>query len=271
MAEVEYILGHSEAEAQRLILQAEIIQPATERLLRDAGLVPGMRVLDAGCGVGDVAMLAAKIVGPSGAVVGVDRDARFVAAAEDRAKRAGLDIQFRAARLEDQPDLGRFDVAIGRYVLVHSSNPVALVRNIASYVRSGGAVAFHEPLAPLSVQHLGRAQLWNRMHGLLDKAVRAGMPHVDVPVRLTEILHEARLNGARVFCDVVVDSGPDSPLYAWTALTVASLLPFLEKAGIASSVEVDISTLEQRLRDEAVELHSQLMFMPSFCGWARKP
>jgi len=52
MAEVKYILGHSPAEARRLMHQSAIIQPVTERLLREAGLGPGMRVLDVGCGVG---------------------------------------------------------------------------------------------------------------------------------------------------------------------------------------------------------------------------
>ena len=271
MAEIEYILGYSEAEAQRLILQAEILRPATERLLRDAGLAPGMRVLDVGCGVGDVALLAAKIIGPSGVVVGVDRNPGSITAAENRARRAELNIQFRTAKLEDRPELGRFDMAIGRYVLVHSPDPAAFVRDAASYVRPGGVIAFHEPLVISNVQHLGRAQLWNQIYGLFDKGSRAAMPHVDVAIRLTEVFNEAGLSGAQVFCDVVVGGGPDCPFYAWTALTVASMLPFLEKAGIASAARLDVPTLEHRLREEAVELHSQLMFTPSFCGWASRP
>ena len=270
MAETEYILGYSEAEAQRLILQGEILRSATERLLRDAGLAPGMRVLDVGCGVGDVALLAAKIVGPSGMVVGVDRNPGSITAAENRARRAELNIQFRVAELQDRPELGRFDMAIGRYVLFHSPDPAALVRDAASYIRPGGVVAFHEPLPIANVHRMGRAQLWNRIYEVFDKGCRAAVPHVDVAIRLTEVFHEAGLGGARVFCDVVVDSGPDCPFYVWTALTAASMLPFLEKAGIASAAELDVPTLEQRLREEAVELHSQLMFTPSFCGWASK-
>ena len=55
--EVEYILGHSPRELRRLILQTEILRPITERLLKEAGIKLGMRVLDLGCGTGDVAML----------------------------------------------------------------------------------------------------------------------------------------------------------------------------------------------------------------------
>lgn len=47
----EYVLGHSAPEQRRLAGQGVILQPITERLLRDAGLRRGMRVLDIGCGV----------------------------------------------------------------------------------------------------------------------------------------------------------------------------------------------------------------------------
>ena len=81
----KYILGHSPAEVRRLMLQATILRPITERLLRSAKLGPGMRVLDLGCGAGDVSMLAAEFVGPSGAIVGIDRSPEVVASASARA------------------------------------------------------------------------------------------------------------------------------------------------------------------------------------------
>ena len=55
-----YVLGHAPEELRRLILQAVILRPVTARLLHDAEIAPGMRVLDLGCGVGDVTMLARR-------------------------------------------------------------------------------------------------------------------------------------------------------------------------------------------------------------------
>ena len=60
----DYLLGWSEQEVTRLIWQGELFRPFTRRLLEEAGLKPGMRVLDLGSGAGDVAMLAAELVGP---------------------------------------------------------------------------------------------------------------------------------------------------------------------------------------------------------------
>ena len=73
-----YVLGHDAAEQQRLEQQGTNLQSLTRRLLRGAGLVPGMRVLDVGCGAGDVTLIAAELVGSSGMVVGIDRSAEVL-------------------------------------------------------------------------------------------------------------------------------------------------------------------------------------------------
>src|SRR5690242_2433541 len=86
----EYALGSTDAEHSRLIRQALRLAPVTERLLREAGIGPGQRVLDLGSGVGDVAMLAARLVGPSGEVVGIERDSRSIARARTRIADAKL-------------------------------------------------------------------------------------------------------------------------------------------------------------------------------------
>ena len=66
----EYILGHSPEEMRRLEDQARFWGDLTAQVFRAAGLCEGMRVLDFGCGAGDVSFLAAQFVGASGEVVG---------------------------------------------------------------------------------------------------------------------------------------------------------------------------------------------------------
>ncbi|MET0404277.1 MAG: methyltransferase domain-containing protein, partial [Cystobacter sp.] len=62
----------------------------TLRLLADAGVREGMRVLDVGCGWGNVSFLAAELVGELGRVVGIDRDAAPLAVGQQRARDLGL-------------------------------------------------------------------------------------------------------------------------------------------------------------------------------------
>jgi SAM-dependent methyltransferase len=64
--------------------QAAILRTITERLLQSTGIGSGMRVLDLGCGAGDVLMLAAELVDPSGSVVGIDRSPQVIAVARER-------------------------------------------------------------------------------------------------------------------------------------------------------------------------------------------
>ena len=81
-----YALGHSERELERLSRQAEIFEPFTRQLLQQAGISRGMRVLDVGCGSGDVSFLASELVGPSGKVIGADQAISAVRRATERAR-----------------------------------------------------------------------------------------------------------------------------------------------------------------------------------------
>jgi 2-polyprenyl-3-methyl-5-hydroxy-6-metoxy-1,4-benzoquinol methylase len=97
-----YAMGYTQHELERLMFQARLLRPMTEWLLRSAGIEPGMRVLDVGSGAGDVALLAAELVGSSGSVTGIDRDVRSVGLAEHRAKSAGLTwAEFREVPVEE--------------------------------------------------------------------------------------------------------------------------------------------------------------------------
>ena len=61
-----------------------LLEPLTKDVFQRAGLSPGMRVLDVGCGIGDVSLLAVSIVGAQGTVLGIDRASSSVEAAGRR-------------------------------------------------------------------------------------------------------------------------------------------------------------------------------------------
>ena len=143
-----YVLGHAPEELRRLILQAVILRPVTARLLHDAEIAPGMRVLDLGCGVGDVTMLAAETVGPSGSVIGIDRSAQAIALANERVRNMQhRNITFAQCAVEDYADVALFDAVIGRYVLVHQSDPVGFLRAVGESRRSNCLAKFGAVLA----------------------------------------------------------------------------------------------------------------------------
>ena len=81
---VDYVLGRSATETKRLMIQAEVLNPITERIAKKIGIAAGMRVLDLGCGTGDVAITIARLVGSSGSVLGIDQDEKVLETAQSR-------------------------------------------------------------------------------------------------------------------------------------------------------------------------------------------
>ena len=96
-----YALGHSDRELKRLSRQAEVFEPFTRQLFQQARITRGMRVLDVGCGSGDVALLASELVGPSGKVIGC-RPGHISGAASNRARTRAADWE--CAILRRRPD-----------------------------------------------------------------------------------------------------------------------------------------------------------------------
>ena len=106
----DYPLGTGDAERDRLIRQSQRLAPLTERVFRMAGIGVGQSVLDIGSGVGDVALLLARIVGFAGEVVGVERDPRSLARASARIAEARLsNIRFIQSDVSQIPSIKSFD------------------------------------------------------------------------------------------------------------------------------------------------------------------
>jgi ubiquinone/menaquinone biosynthesis C-methylase UbiE len=182
MSAIRYILGHSESELQRLMRQAAVLAPTTRRLLNDAGLSRDMRVLDVGCGTGDVSMLAADMVGPGGAVLAIDGSREALAIARERAHAAGHhNIEFLEGKAEAFNTRDPFDFAVGRYVLVHQYDPASFIGAVAKNVRPGGVVAFHEVgVYDISNPTTPPIPLWSKVYAWIVAAFQSVMPHPDV-------------------------------------------------------------------------------------------
>jgi len=140
-----YMLGYSSDEQRRLIAQSALFEPLTRDAFARAGLGAGMRVLDLGCGVGDVSMLAARMVQPNGVVLGIDRASDSLDLARRRAREAGLDnVAFAAAKIEDFESDQTFDAIVGRFILLYLAEAATTLRRLSSHLAPGGVVAFHE-------------------------------------------------------------------------------------------------------------------------------
>ena len=226
-----------------------------------------MSVLDIGTGAGDVAMLAAAIVGEAGCVIGIDRNDAIVERARTRAAAAQLpQVRFEQADLLDADGLGRFDVVIGRYVLVHQADPVGFLRSAAALAKKGGRLAFCETsVLRTDCCSSPSVQLYDEVMMELLDAFAIGGAEVTCGTHLVELFAAAGLPEPLLLSDVAV-GGPASSIPDLIVATWNSLLPVLAKAGRPS--RLDPATTLERIRSAATASRSQLYGARNTAAWA---
>ncbi len=265
-----YALGSTDAEHERLIRQAARLAPFTERFFRDAGIGPGQRVLDIGSGVGDVAMLTAKLVGPSGEVVGVERDAGAIARALARVAEAGLrNVSFTQSDVSQIPGSKPFDAVVGRFILQFLPDPVAVLRSLSRLVRAGGILAFHEvSYAPFLIltAHL---PLWAAAASLIHETFRRSGANTEMGFALYQIFQQAGLPAPTMRLEMLLGNDPE--FTRWVPDVLGSLLPQIQQFNLPLEPLGDLNTLPERIHAEIASSNSVVTWMALVGAWSRKP
>jgi 2-polyprenyl-3-methyl-5-hydroxy-6-metoxy-1,4-benzoquinol methylase len=202
-----------------------------------AAAVPGSRVLDVGCGIGDFCLLLAQRH-PAVTVVGVDPNKGLLQDAARRADDAGLAIEFRDGDGAALPfDDDSFDVVTVERTLQHVADPTAVVREMARVTRPGGTVLLTEPD-------------WGSL------AIDAGDPALTELV-VRQVVHSVRhpLVG-RQLRRIALDAGLVDPVvtaepHLTTDLAVARHLALLDEAvaALRADGEVDDAELDRWVAD----------------------
>jgi ubiquinone/menaquinone biosynthesis C-methylase UbiE len=251
-------------------LSALAFEPHTKSLFLQAGLEPGMRVLDAWSGAGEVAFIAREIVGPYGHVTGFDHSPAPVAYASQRAAARGLkNVEFVQADIANLPFGRDFDAIVGRVVLIYRSDPAGDLKALLRCLRPGGLVVFQEtdlltgktvPAAPV----IDKIRDW-----MLDAFAQAGI-EMEMGHKLYQTFKAAGLPAPQMEIDGFIGGVEDiSP--ALFANVVRMLVPHLEALGVATAEEIEVHTLEQRMRAELARTGG-VMSTPLLIGaWARLP
>jgi len=265
-----YALGHSEQELQRLSRQGQFLRPFTRQLFEEAGINQGMRVLDVGCGSGDVAFLAADLVGPGGEVVGVDRERKAVEWANARAhSQRTRNVNFVEGDPAEMEFDQLFDAMVGRLVLMYYPDPIDTVRKLMRHVRPEGLIVFQETDLT-TARSMPVASLFERSLTWINQTLSVTGARTRLGVELYPVFLAAGLPEPSMRVDALIGGGPQCPAYEAVADVVQRLLPMMETLNIASAADVGISTLAQRMRDEVVALKSVVVSGEIIGAWSRK-
>jgi SAM-dependent methyltransferase len=265
-----YALGHTARELERLKAQARLVDPITRRFFHASGIAPGMRVLDVGCGVGDVTFLVADLVGDAGTVLGVDRASGAVAEARARADaRALRTVSFVEGDATEMEVGELFDAIVGRYVLQFAPDPTAMVRRLATHLRPGGVLVFHE-LAWDGVRSFPPVPTYDQCCRWMVDTLRLLGTETQMGLKLSSVFVGAGLSTPTLRLEAVIGAGANSHDCVHIAAEFAgTLLPSMERLGVASAAEVGLDTLAERIEAEVVAGNSTIVRHFEIGAWIR--
>jgi ubiquinone/menaquinone biosynthesis C-methylase UbiE len=206
----EYVLGHNDREQLRLIRQARVLAPFTDAFFRRAGIAPGMRVLDIGCGMGDVTILAAELVGSGGSVVSIDRDQAAIATAQQRVAAIGYgNVRFQHADVSSFSDAEPFDAIVSRLVLEFMPDTTAVVKHLCTLLRPGGIVAFQEASWRVWLAYSAHLPLRSAVTTLLHETFVAGGVNTEMELPLYRAFLAAGLSNPQLRVELPIGDSPE--------------------------------------------------------------
>jgi ubiquinone/menaquinone biosynthesis C-methylase UbiE len=230
-----------------------------------------MKVLDVGCGPGDVSLVAAELVGATGSVLGVDTNATVLQLAQARAQAADLsNVSFLAGDIRDLPLDHDFDAIIGRLILMHLREPAALLRRLATYLCPGGLLAFQEyDPATFANGSYPHSPLWEQAASWIIQTFGQAGIELQMGMKFSSTFLEAGLPAPQLRYEAPIGSGPEWVGYEVIAETVRAILPIIVKFGVATEEVIGIATLADRIREEVVSQRGVARFPALVSAWVR--
>jgi SAM-dependent methyltransferase len=261
----EYALGSEQLEIERLDYQAGLVEAPTRLLLTHADLRHGARVLDLGTGLGHVALLVSDLVGPEGAVTGIDESEVMLENARARAAAAGAsNVTFVHADARAWASDVTFDAVVARLLLLHLQDRVNVLRGWRRHLAPGGRVVLLEfdinavrSEPPVSL--VDRVVAW-MLEGFRQVGVEPG-----IGARLQPLLSEAGYSGVDGFG--VQMYMPAAPAARVLAGIVQTLAPVILARGIATRQELELDTLETRIGEALERADAMYVYPPLVGAW----
>jgi SAM-dependent methyltransferase len=245
-------------------------EPITRRLFVEAGIGPGMRVLDVGSGAGDVAFIATDLVGAAGQVVGTDRVTTPLEVARKRAADVGYEnVTFLSGDPTEMAFDQPFDAVVGRYVLMYQADPAAMLRKLVMNLRPGGVVAFHEPYRN-GLRSFPPVPSYDQAWQLVDDTLRASGADPGIGIKLHAIFIAAGLPSPSMRMETLIAGGDHCEDHLHYEIDpVFVLLPETERFGIATADEVGADALIDRAGAELSTSGSVVLCRCDVGAWAR--
>jgi ubiquinone/menaquinone biosynthesis C-methylase UbiE len=198
VAMASYIIRGGEEGKARLGIISEVLEPSSTGLLRTAGIAEGFRCLDVGCGGGNTALSMARIVGPTGRVVGIDMDpVKMSLAARDAAAQNLTNVEFRTGDATALDEDAEYDLVYARVLLTHLADPDEVLARMVRATKPGGPVVL-EDLDHTAVFCHPRCAALERYVELYNELSRRRGGDPEIGPKLVGLMRRAGLEHIRV-------------------------------------------------------------------------
>ncbi len=231
--ENEYVLGTGDDELSRLGFQHAVWAETTAAIWRRAGFATGWKVLDVGCGPGYATFDLARLVGPTGRVVGIDVSQRFVEALDRDARARGaahVEARLGDVTAMDLPE-GAFDGAWARWVLCFVPDPEAVVAKVARALRPGGTFAVMDYARYAGFTMAPRSAVVERVLEATAESFRRGGGDPDVGQRVPGMMMRHGLE-VREVRSISYATRPTDARWEWPISFFRNFLPTLVQMGL---------------------------------------
>jgi ubiquinone/menaquinone biosynthesis C-methylase UbiE len=219
------------------------------RLLIDSGIKEGMRVLDVGCGTGELSVMASTLMGDTGEVIGFDISQDALATAEKALSESGLStVRFIQSDIVELSDtLGAFDMIVGRRVLMYQNSAAQSIKALLPFLADDGKMVFEEsdriatPLGSPQLPLHTKVRDW-----IWDTVAREG-GNTHMGMQLYTVMRDAGLSVSVLRSEAILHTYESGSDLGWVARMMAARMI---KHGVVTREELDIETLEDRLQEE---------------------
>ncbi|MGH7727871.1 MAG: methyltransferase domain-containing protein [Vulcanimicrobiaceae bacterium] len=259
--------------AERLARVAALAQPLCAKAIVKAGIVPGMRVVELGSRLGDLAFLVAERVGTSGHVLGIEEDERLVRIARARAAQQRFaQVDFRAVKLDRLAPAQPVDAVIARFYLGTRPNPVATIRRAAALVCPGGRLVFvewhFESMRWAQTGAYPELPLYTQFAAWTLEALRRSGAHPAMGLGLVNAF-AAGLPLPATRAELRTVAGAGHPGYAFFEDLVRQLAPAIGPRAFAGAAEIAPDGLAARLEREIVAARGHAFLPMQVAAWTR--
>jgi SAM-dependent methyltransferase len=235
MSDGDYVLGTRDDEVERLGLQHRVWRDRVLDAFRRAGIGDGQTVIDVGAGPGFAAADLAKLVGPTGKVIALERSAHFLDTIRAR------DLANVEAREQDVAlpfNVTAADASWCRWVLSFVTDPAATVRHIAAALKPGGTALFHESVAYETWRMMPPDPLHERFRSSVEQSWRDSGGEPDIALWLPQWLAGAgfEIVETRVLADIIT---PADEKWEWPRSFMATGSQRLHELGYVEADEAE--------------------------------